>query len=255
MKMIDSIKATIDANIKANGKQEISGAVLNGVLKVMAEGLTTPSGDPMHYNYIEVGAEYNNTNAVITKTDYYGNSISHLPSRWYVEGLGDVTNEEMRSIYETGKWWIVPANRGFASHSTARAILPSLAYEQVVYKAPYDLLQAFNNCSNMDFCCQGSPRIKCIYGIIDASAQVSTSSFWIHTAGLIEIRLFNIKKDVKFPLSKDISKASILYIIENEAVASAASIILHADAYARLSADADITAALAAHPKVTLAKA
>lgn len=107
----------------------------------------------------------------------------------------------------------------------------------------------------MDFACQGSPNVKYIYGIIDASQQTSPDSFWIHTAGLQEVRLYNIKQSVKLPISNNISKASILYMIENEAVTSSAVITLHADAYARLSADADIVAALAAHPKVSLAKA
>jgi hypothetical protein len=109
--------------------------------------------------------------------------------------------------------------------------------------------------NSFGFGCQGSPKIKYIYGIIDATATSDDSSYWLHTAGLIEVRLHNIKVGIKFPLAKNISKASILYMIENEASTKAIAITLHADAYARLSADADIVAALAAHPNVSLAKA
>lgn len=268
-------------------KSEVSLETLaNGNLKVTINGESkdfmpaTPSGDPMHYNYIVVGAEYNDTNAPIAKTDYYGNAVSHLPGRWYVEGLGDVTNAEMREIYEAGKWWEQTTDSGFCSQTRARAILRSPAYEVVTYKGDFNFAQAFNSCKvletinlapnpvllaepsfnlvrvkEFDFGCQGSPNIRYIYGIINASGALNDNSFWIHTAGLIEVRLYNIKRAVKLPLSKNISKASILYMIENEAATNALAITLHADAYARLSADADIVAALAAHPKVSLAKA
>ena len=47
----------------------------------------------------------------------------------------------------------------------------------------------------------------------------------------------------------------ILYMIQNEAATSAITITLHADAYARAMANADIVAALEAHPNVSLASA
>lgn len=268
-------------------KSEVSLETLaNGNLKVTIDGVSkdfmaaTPSGDPMHYNYIVVGALYNDTDSAIARTDYFGNAVGHLPGRWYVEGLGDLTNAEMREVYEAGKWWENTNNKGFASNIKARAILRCPAFQHVVYKAPFEFKQAFNasanlevvdlrpsseiyptasfnrtQCITMDFLCQNSTKVKYIYGIIDASAPVDGNSFWIHTPELIEVRLYNIKREVKLPQSKAISKASILYMIENEAVIYSAVITLHADAYARLSADADIVAALAAHPKVSLAKA
>lgn len=275
MANFDTIRAEIAANINANGQGKITGQVLQDILL----GMTTPSGDPMHYNYIVVGAVYNDTNAPLTRIDYFGHSVSHLPGRWYLEGLGDLTNAEMREVYEAGKWWENASQRGFAAQTKARALLPSLAYQQVRYKDAFDFTQGltggsievvdlrtqqspraeaeFNqvNVHSMDFFLQASPQAKYIYGIINASTAVGDNSFWIHTAGLIEVRLYNIKRAVKLPLSKDISKASILYMIENEAATNALAITLHADAYARLSADADIVAALAAHPKVSLAKA
>lgn len=269
-------------------KSEVSLETLaNGNLKVTIDGVSkdfmaaTPSGDPMHYNYITVGALYNDTDSAIARTDYFGKAVSHLPGRWYVEGLGDLTNAEMREVYEAGKWWENTNDKGFASNIKARAILRCPAFQQVNYKAPFEFKQAFNGsdalevvdlrpspeihpttasfnrtkCSTMDFLCQNSPKVKYIYGIIDASAPVDGNSFWIHTPGLIEVRLYNIKREVKLPQSKAISKASILYMIENEAVTNSAVISLHANAYARLSADEDIVAALAAHPLVSLAKA
>ena len=52
-----------------------------------------------------------------------------------------------------------------------------------------------------------------------------------------------------------LSSKSILYMINNEAATSAITITLHADAYARAMANADIVTALEAHPNVSLASA
>ena len=71
----------------------------------------TPSGDPMHYAYVTAGAEYNDTGADIVKTapwadmvddDYtgdYGKTVVHKAGYWYLNGLGDLTTDEIRKIY------------------------------------------------------------------------------------------------------------------------------------------------------------
>jgi hypothetical protein len=51
-----------------------------------------------------------------------------------------------------------------------------------------------------------------------------------------------------------LSKESLLYLINNESATSAITIKLASYAYTRLAEDADIVAALAAHPNISLAK-
>ena len=50
-----------------------------------------------------------------------------------------------------------------------------------------------------------------------------------------------------------LSKDSLLYIINNEAATSAITITLAAYAYTRLAEDAEVVAALANHPNISLA--
>jgi hypothetical protein len=69
------------------------------------------------------------------------------------------------------------------------------------------------------------------------------------------IRVKGLKIGISFADSAQLSNDSILYMINNEAATAAITITLHADAYARAMADAEITAALVAHPNVSLAKA
>ena len=67
------------------------------------------------------------------------------------------------------------------------------------------------------------------------------------------IALYGINQSIDLNQGKMLSSKSILYMINNEASTSVITITLHADAYARAMANADIVTALEAHPNVSLA--
>ena len=69
------------------------------------------------------------------------------------------------------------------------------------------------------------------------------------------IYIRSLKKNIWFKDSARLSEASVLYMVAQSAATSAIVITLHADAYARAMADAEIVAALEAHPNVSLASA
>lgn len=71
---------------------------------------------------------------------------------------------------------------------------------------------------------------------------------------LVYAGLANITKSIAFKNSSLLSKECLLYIINNEAATSAITITLHSYAYTRLSTDADIVAALAAHPNISISQ-
>lgn len=128
---MDTVKTLINANIKTNGNQEITGLVLNGVLNAMVDSVdankqeklsvevlengniklenlaggarefmpATPSGDPMHYAYESVGAVYNATGADISKTGVFGDTYLHKAGRWLLNEVGDLTNDDMGKVY------------------------------------------------------------------------------------------------------------------------------------------------------------
>jgi surface protein len=62
------------------------------------------------------------------------------------------------------------------------------------------------------------------------------------------------QQSISFAYSPNISKESILYIINNELATSAITITLASYAYNRLSTDPDIVAALANHPNISISK-
>jgi hypothetical protein len=66
--------------------------------------------------------------------------------------------------------------------------------------------------------------------------------------------LKNAKLSYQLNNSALLSKESLLYLINNEAATSAITIKLASYAYTRLAEDADVVAALANHPNISLAK-
>ena len=95
-------------NTRKNVKIYVDEKQLNNILSQSKKFMpATPSGDPMHYVYEAAGAVYNDTGKDIVKStpwadladDDIDKTVVHKAGYWYLNGLGDITNEQMRDIY------------------------------------------------------------------------------------------------------------------------------------------------------------
>ena len=256
----------------------------------------TPSGDPMHWAYVAAGAEYNDTGADIvkdapwadmlddnpeddgTKYGYEYKKVLHKAGCWYLNGVGDLSNNDMVQIYNhtnnfvrfamdnlTSVYYGLPARTNIISNKTIwftvnegiamRDILNSSKMEVVNFNeynetvrpiTPGWLADSFYNCTSLRF-------------IINAHFNMKKASSLDNTFGkaynLIGVFLQKLTKNISFKDCGKLSKKSILYMINNEAATSEITITLHPDAYARATADADIIAALGQHKNIELASA
>ncbi len=205
--------------------------------------------------YISAGARYNEA------TGFYE-----------LNGLTDITEEQMRVIYKDSKSW-APSGWMLMSKSNMRTNLPvtggdytggigaifencknievinmkgtyGLSPQCVVYKN-YQigemLVRSFRNC----------PKLKKIIGILVINTQLSEDRIFELDTALesVELRGWQGWK-FSFKSCPNISKESILYLINNSSLKTSttgsAPIELHPTAYARLKDDADIVAALEA---------
>ena len=89
---------------------------------------------------------------------------------------------------------------------------------------------------------------------LDTRNIVSMSSTFQNCYSLVVANLKNAKLAYQLNNSALLSKESLLYIINNEAATSAITIKLASYAYTRLSNDADIVAALANHPNISISQ-
>lgn len=254
---------TLQLTVKDNGNIVLSN--IQGQSKEFMPA--TPSGDPMHYAYVAAGAEYNDTGADIVKTtpwadladDDADKTVIHKAGYWYLNGLGDITTDEMKVIFNETKDYVLGVN-SFA-RSTQRTCLPLVAnglfidYNGLAYGSLCKILVSNFYYPSAGIIFRGAPRLEHICGKMDIHAIKLTTLSLNEIQNLKTISLFGTNQSINLNQGKMLSSKSILYMINNEAATSAITITLHADAYTRAMANADIMAALEAHPNVSLASA
>lgn len=296
----ESIKTSINTYIKENGNRAITGQILNSVMNEMVDGLAseeelaikqdaltltikdngnivigniagqsqefmpaTPSGDPMHYAYEAAGAVWNGTGADITRIGRMtGDTIVHKAGYWYLNELGDISNEEMRAILIQGR-----------NSDCLRVETASIASYQPLRTNLFPIVKPGRlNWSKIEvMVIMGDPEVRDYIATEAYSTIYSQDSVCRKILTIIDSNRFSFLKgntpiNLEFFKLKNMAKSQyinspyfredcIIYMIRNEAATSAITITLHADAYARAMANADIVAALQAHPNVSLASA
>jgi hypothetical protein len=211
--------------------------------------------------YISAGAKYNET------TGYYE-----------LNGLTDITEEQMTVIYEkTWGWWIgLPILTGFGD-SSARTNIPCPDYKRPYYQSNCGLGSTFGVTGNLDnlevlnfiplrysnesfirlsirtmnWMCQGCTKPLTIMGTFDVGNVPDNNS--LNIGGNIKtINIKNLSKNIRFYGSKVLSKESVLYMINNSEATTAITIGLQQAVYDVMKDDADIIAALAEKTNITL---
>jgi surface protein len=89
---------------------------------------------------------------------------------------------------------------------------------------------------------------------LDTSNVTSMSQMFNYCYSLTTANLKNVKLAYELNYATKLTKESLLYLINNEAATSAITIKLASYAYERLANDADIVAALAAHPNISISQ-
>lgn len=275
----ESYKGTIvaeDANIPVDEPWDMSFAVLpNGNISVTVNGVSntfmpaTPSGDPMHDIFVNVGAEYNDTGEDIVRTSIYGDNIVWKNAHWWLNDLGDITTDEMRDIYLhsnitqaakavsklmqgirtrtniatwTGTWSTKIMDSQIFGYCTA---LKTARLRDVEHYINTNASWMFISCSN----------VEKIFPTLNATSTTSFNGSFDSCARLKEIRLKALGVNCSFAKAQNLSNLSILYMINNSNTSKTLTITLHANAYDRAMADDEIAAALSSHTNITLAKA
>lgn len=234
--------------------------------------------NPLRPLYIAAGAEYNDTGADKTKTAPWGETVVHKAGHYYLNGLGDITEEQMSDIYRVhpsrvyggavlNGYVSIPVRTIFPApinadvHSqhnvmNCRNIATSnKALEILFLSAAIDKTVCI---SNFSYAFYGCSKLIHIANVIDVGGINSTGGFsfaFFRCEKLNTVKLKNLKTDVSFSEAMLISKDSMLYIVQNSNPTSAITITLHPDAYTRLANDADVVAALEAQPLISLVSA
>lgn len=265
-------KLTIDSSVKEGSTNPVSGGAVHTALMEKADSskveaikdhlealaIKTDKIGTLRDLYISAGAKYNEA------TGFYE-----------LNGLTDITEEQMRVIYEkTWGWWLhLPSLSGFGS-ALPRTNIPCPDYKIIAYASNISLrsifsasgdndnlevvnLRAlytptgFNEIKIVDFnwAFQGNKKIREVQGIINVKDARSLNNI----GGNIEtIKIKGLKVDIRFYGSQRLSKESVLYMINNSEATSAITIGLNKAVYDVMTDDANIIAALAEKTNITL---
>lgn len=269
--MVGAKQDALQLTVKDNGNIVLSN--IQGQSKEFMPA--TPSGDPMHYAYEAAGAEWNGTGADIVKTapwadladDDADKTVTHKAGYWYLNGLGDITTDEIRTIYAVSAQVLQAGNinDAFSYEYNCRTYFGGVTGFVKGGWSSNNLIAAFTASratsvniakryiGHIDYMFRSS-KIIYVIGTIKMQKGCSVSEAFKYADYLKYIIIEALMLSLVFT-SPYLYTKCILYMIQNEAATSPITITLHADAYARAMANADIVAALEAHPNVSLASA
>lgn len=236
--------------------------------------------NPLRPLYIAAGAEYNDTGADKTKTAPWGETVIHKAGHYYLNGLGDITEEQMIDIYNASNFYALSKNmQAHFAYTDMRTNIcrNSVGWSTIVGSVADAVLMFYNSkieiavisnfkwTSDDKYCFQAGDvstmfdycnNLKRIIGVIQVTEYTKgLNSIFSRCPVLISVKLKGVNVNITIKDSPYIDKASILYMIQNATSSSAITITLHPDAYARLADDADIVAALEEQPLVSLVSA
>lgn len=184
--------------------------------------------------YVAAGAVYNK------KTGFYE-----------LNGLTDITEEEMREIYvQTNPTKRVTDLCSVFASSSIRTNLPFL--NRGGFK-PIDCYAAFINCSNLEVVALGVEdgvifyptripymfhnciKLRTVIGVLDCGNTNQTNDkAFANCRALENIKLNKLKYSISFSDSPLLSLKSLQYLITNAANTSSVTVTVHADVYAKI---------------------
>lgn len=268
-------KLTIDSSVKEGSTNPVSGGAVHTALMEKADSSKVEAVK----DHLEALAS--KTDKIGTLRDLYisaGAKYNEATGFYELNGLTDITEEEMRVIYNRYLIDIGTNSRasGWLNLSNGeRTNLPCITradifngmdnsiggYNVEVLRicaaSSEDYIRVCYVESTMAVAHQSMPKLKKVIGIwMYTSENPNTYSFnygqpFSKCPLLEEIRMNKINKSHTFAVSPNLSKESVQYMITNAnppsgAAVGSITITLHPTAYARLKDDADIVAALEA---------
>ena len=225
--------------------------------------------NPLRPLYIAAGATYNavtgfyELNGVndLTENDMriiynYKDALYHLNIPRVLQGVKIRTMIPFSGHQNASDFFLVVPVNGYCTFtSTSLEILRLSTAKNYNINIVDHFLMPLTKSTQWNAAMYQCSNLKEIYPIDVRTVTSYTSNVFSGCTSLIELRLFGVAGSITISDSANISKESILYIVNNSTATSAITITLHPDAYARLADDADIVAALESKPLITLVSA
>ena len=259
----------VDDSVNSESNNPVSGKAVSEAIANIGGGgggdmdvlLAEAEKRLMRNLYITAGAEYNDTDQIIKKTAFWGAEVDHLPKHYYLNGLGDITEEQMSFIYQYkdsmtifiasgatqgGRFWQdIVDNRlrtlfgtnNFGRWITGKAVSnlnPFASTKIEVIK--WDNKERLANINGASLAMKASGLFfqNTKLRVVDRFMPAADFNFG-QAPNLEELRLWATNFNITLSQNPKISKTSIVYTIENvlKTTTKALVITLHADTYTK----------------------
>ena len=254
------MKSDVDEEIDSNSNNPVTNeAIARALEAAVARGRELAKRDL----YLTAGAEYNDTDSVIKKTAFWGAEVDHLPHHYYLNGLGDITEEEMAVIYKYKECMSIFLSSTDAGRArffqdgqfvprTLFAAFKSVRQVENVNINTNAAANPFASCTKLKvikwidskgLSMYGSAAVKADYGLFFNCPSLEVVDvitpnkdvYGNQCVNLVECRFTRLDYNVTISANRKISKESVLYMIQNvlKSTTKALVITLHADIYAK----------------------
>ena len=228
-----------------NNQDKVVDITENGTTEIVADGGYTGLGKVTINTEVSGGGS-----DTPTKPKYTGHADA--------EGLRAIgwTDEDIAYYQENGVNWneeddqyhlVTDDNKALYGVLTASNI--STYKDRIVYLPKIDTSNV-TNMNNMFSSCYSLTSIPAL----DTSSVTNMNIMFYYCYSLTTANLKGVALTYQPNHSALLSKESLLYLINNEAATSAITIKLASYAYDRWATDADVVAALANHPNISISK-
>lgn len=198
--------------------------------------------------------------------------VKHKPKCYYMNGIGDITEEQMTRIYsEREAGYQLDSNRRLQDRPLRTIYLINRWAGQTYANYPIKGTAVFGSpievfylaglankyvdvvrsleISNDTF--RNCTKLSILSGLRITNSAAATQAF-DNCRALREVFISGLKQSINLSASANITRRSVLHLINNSAATSAITIQLHSDVYARLENDAEVLTALSNKPLVTI---
>lgn len=200
----------------------------------LLDAIYPPSGSPLHELFVAKGAVWNDN------TGY-----------WELNGLTDITNEQMIDIYNMNSPFVLGAGYPAQNYPThfGRTTFP-IASTFALYSIYFD--STWNHTTEVLRLSMYSPNpnpqvqlsqnfqlryftaLRRIVDILNPAAATAIIGFE-GCEKLEEVRIRGLKRGINLSTNKSLNLYSFKYMIDNAANTAAINVIVHADIYAKLT--------------------
>ena len=235
------------------------------VLNYTSADIKTIIQDGTTYQYVIDNGVYK-----VIGRDNYGKIVHndglciHRAGHYYLNGLGDITEQQMMTIYNYGNTLALKYFFNTYKGRTNRTFISIYSTAEIDgYYFARDCeceVLSFDKGSNSIISVKSPDNVfgnmfKLTHLLGRYRFESAATNAFYNCKLLKSVKIHQLKYNLSLSDCPLISKASLLYAINNSAATSAITITLHANAYARLKDNPEIVAALSSKPLVTLVSA